>query len=66
MGTGLMTFMLPIHTFNDLVLIVWRKGQETMHNLRPVCGASYHGEIIKIKTVMKGKYSDAASKKHNY
>ena len=29
-----------IPTFNYLVLIVWQKGQETMQNLKPVCGAS--------------------------
>ena len=40
MGTGLMNFLLPIRTFNGLVLIIWWKGQEVMQNLKPVCGAS--------------------------
>ena len=40
MVNGFMNFMLPIHTFNNLVLIVWRNGQETMQNLKPVYGAS--------------------------
>ena len=42
MGTGLMTFMLPILNFDNLVFIVWRKGQEFMHNLKPVCGVLSH------------------------
>ena len=65
MGTGFVNFMLPICTFNDLFLIVWRKGQETMYNLKPVRGVSQHREMIKIKTVTKGTYSDTTSTQPN-
>ena len=40
MCDGFITCMLPIYTFDNIVLILWRKGNETMQNLNPVCGAS--------------------------
>ena len=37
------------------------KGAEKMQNLTPVCGESYHREIIKTKKVMRVTYSDTSS-----